>query len=66
MRVVAVQAGSAELALPLGLLVTRESVLLAMETKFYLGEESGLGFTQIIPYPPGVTLTKVGNLTQTW
>ena len=48
----------------LSLLVTRESVLLAMKTKFHLGEDSGQGFTQIIPYPAGVTLPKLGNFTQ--
>ena len=51
---------------PLTLLVTRESALLAMETKFHLGEDSGQGFTQIIPYPAGVTLPKLGNFTQAW
>ena len=50
----------------LSLLVTRESALLAMETKFHLGEDSGQGFNQIIPYPAGVTLPKVGNFTQAW
>ena len=31
----------------LSLLVTRESSILAIETKFHLGEDSGQGFTQI-------------------
>ncbi len=44
--------------------VNKESallVLLAMETEY-----SGQGFTQIIPYPAGVTLPKLGNFTQAW
>ena len=40
----------------LSLFVTRESALLAMETKFHLRQDSGQGFTQIIPYPAGITL----------
>ena len=51
---------------PLSLLVTRESALLAMETKFHLGEDSGQGFNQILPYPAGATLPKLGNFTQAW
>ena len=50
----------------LSLLVTRESDLLAMETKFHMGEDSIQGFTQIIPYPAGETLPKLGNFTQAW
>ena len=50
----------------LSLLVTRESTLLAMETKFQLGEDSGHGFTLILPYPAGGTLSKLGNFTQSW
>ena len=50
----------------LSLLVTREYALLAMETKFLLGEDSGQEFTQIIPDPAGVTLPKLGNFTQAW
>ena len=50
----------------LSLLVTRESTLLAMERKLHLGEDSGQGFTQIIPYPTGVMLPKLGNFTQAW
>ena len=67
-RVVAVQAGSAKMAFPLwaSCLVTRESALLAMETKFHLGVDSGQGSTQIIPYPAGVTLPMLDNLTQAW
>ena len=45
------------------LFVTKESALLAMETKFHLVEDSGQRFTQIIPYPAEVTLPKLGNLT---
>ena len=41
----------------LSLLVTSESALLAEETKFHLGEDSGQGFTQI-PYPAGITSLK--------
>ena len=47
-------------------LVTREPALLAMETKLNLGEDSGQGFTQIIPYPAAVTLPKLGNFTRAW
>ena len=50
----------------MSLLVTKESVLLAMETKFNLGEDYEQGFTQIIPYQAGVTLPKLGNFTQAW
>ena len=50
----------------LSLLVTRESALLATETKLNLGEDFGQGFTQIIPYPAVVTLPKLGNFTQAW
>ena len=32
----------------ISLLITRESALLVMETKFHIGEDSGQGFTQII------------------
>ena len=49
----------------LSLLVTRESALLAMETKFHLGEDSWQGFTPIIFYPGGITLPKLGNITLT-
>ena len=31
------------------LFVTKESALLAMETKFHMVEDSGQGFTQLIP-----------------
>ena len=62
LRIVSVQAGSAEMAL--GLLVTKESALLAMETKFQLGENYEQGFAQILPYLTGVTLPKLGNFTQ--
>ena len=49
----------------LSLLVTKESALLAMETKFHLGKDSGQGFIQIIPYPAGwVTLPSLGKATQ--
>ena len=58
------QSGSAEMALPL--LITRESAMLAMETKFHLGEDSGQGFNQIIPFLDGVTLPKLGKFTQAW
>ena len=50
----------------LSLLVNRQFALLAMETKFYLGEDFGHGFTLIIPYPAVVTLSKLGNFTQAW
>ena len=48
----------------LRLLVTRESVLLAMDTKLNLIEDSVQGITQIIPYPAGVTLPKLDNFSQ--
>ena len=48
------------------LFVTKESALLAMETMLHLGEDSWQGFTQIIPYPAGVTFPKLGNFTQAW
>ena len=60
MRVLAVQAGSGEMAF-LALLA-----LLAMETKFHLGEDSGEGFNQIITYPAAITLPRFGNFTQAW
>ena len=50
----------------INLFVTKESALLAMETKFHLGEDSGQGFNQITPYPAGVTLPMLGNFTQAW
>ena len=37
-----------------------------METKLHLGEDSGQGFTQIMHYPAGVALSKLGLCTQAW